>query len=108
MIKQINNLYTFLNYNNITPNQFEIVIARYNEDITPWLILKNYITIYNKGEPLLNIDNCKIINLPNVGSCDHTYLYHIVNNYYNLADINLFITGSIGTLHEKKRNQLLF
>jgi hypothetical protein len=35
-----------------------------------------------------------IFNLDNVGRCDHTYLYHIINNYNNLADITIFLPGS--------------
>jgi Protein of unknown function (DUF3431) len=40
--------------------------------------------------------------LPNVGRCDHTYLYHIITHYNTLADINLFIPGSINNI--EKRN----
>ena len=64
----------------------EIVIARYNEDLS-WLnkIDKNIkITIYNKGN---NNINFPFIQLPNIGRESHTYLYHIINNYDNLADI---------------------
>ena len=92
------NIYNFQN------NQFgnyEIVIARYNENIK-WL--KDYpfnefkIKCYNKGpEPPTNeciTPNCNIINLPNVGRESHTYLYHIINNYDNLAPVTIFIPGS--------------
>jgi len=85
--------------NKITKN-IEIVISRYNENLE-WLKYKPYnkfsVIIYNKGTnnnfykpPLLK----KIINLPNVGVCDHTYLYHIINNYNNLAEITIFLPGS--------------
>lgn len=60
----------------------EIVIARYNEDLH-WLNTIqdiDLITIYNKG-PLIdtsyiNHKNVVVHNIPNVGRCDHTYLYH--------------------------------
>ena len=32
--------------------------------------------------------------MENVGRCDHTYLYHIIHNYNNLADITIFLPGS--------------
>ena len=67
----------------------EIVVARYNEDLTwlnPYLSIA---TIYNKG--LEDIDNS--INIINVGRESHTYLYHIINNYENLADRTIFFQG---------------
>jgi len=30
------------------------------------------------------------IDIPNYGSCDYAFFYHIVNNYNNLADYNIF------------------
>lgn len=70
----------------------EIIIARYKEDL-------NYIsrfnddikiTIYNKNK---EENEDRYINLPNIGRESHTFLYHIVNNYDNLADINVFLQG---------------
>jgi hypothetical protein len=87
------------NENNENNNyKIEIVISRYNENLE-WLknsSFENYpITIYNKGinNNFYN-NNYNIINLKNVGRCDHTYFYHIINNYNNLADITLFLPGS--------------
>jgi hypothetical protein len=69
-----------------------LVCARYNEDLTWLLPLKNEsILIYNKGED--NIDNFpenKIIKLPNLGREGGTYLHHIIANYDNLSDYTLF------------------
>ena len=48
--------------------------------------------IYNKGDEF--ICPFKQIRLPNIGKNDHTYLYHIVNNYNNLAPITIFCAGS--------------
>jgi hypothetical protein len=76
----------------------EIVIARYNEDLS-WLkkIPKSIkITIYNKGvDNIENLEKLKynIIKLPNVGRESHTYLYHIINNYDKLADKTIFCQG---------------
>ncbi len=91
-----------------------IVIARYNEDLE-WLCddqIKNNITnanfktsiyIYNKGDNNVspkfmdcynNIVDLHIIQLPNVGRCDHTYLHHIIENYNNLPDVAVFLPAS--------------
>ncbi len=79
----------------------DLVIARYKEDLS-WL--KDYahlpfrkIYIYSKSkEPIQcpRSSGCKIIQLPNVGVCDHTYLYHITTQYNNLADYTIFLPGS--------------
>lgn len=78
----------------------EIVISRYNEDLN-WLKeepFNNYtnITIYNKGKnsDFFHKPGTKIINLENVGRCDHTYLYHVITQYDNLKDITIFLPGS--------------
>ena len=74
---------------------FEIVIARYNENID-WLKYINTnlydIFIYNKGNDNISIDNinCKIIKLDNTGRESHTYLYHIINNFDNLPEKIVF------------------
>ena len=85
----------------------QIVIARYNETLT-WLLefpfnQFTYI-VYNKGEnqDFEKKNVSKIIDLPNVGRCDHTYLYHIVTNYNNLAPITVFFPGSINSMIDKK------
>lgn len=70
----------------------ELVVARYNEDLS-WLKKipkKIKITIYNKGNE--NID-FPYIKLPNIGRESHTYLYHIIKNYNNLADKTIFSQG---------------
>lgn len=84
----------------------EIIVSRYNEDLA-WMneepFNKFYYIVYNKG---IN-DNfeknylLKTINLPNVGRCDHTYLYHIVNNFNNLAKVNVFLPGSLNNEYKK-------
>ena len=70
----------------------DIVVARYNEDIS-WLSNINTIynkVIYNKGENNLEYAS---IPLKNWGGDAHTYIHHIVNNYDNLADYTVFIQG---------------
>jgi hypothetical protein len=87
-------------------NNIRIIVSRYNEKLE-WLNEEPFnrfkYIIYNKG---INDDFEKknvinIINLPNIGRCDHTYLYHIVNNYNNLAIINVFFPGSLNNEYKK-------
>jgi hypothetical protein len=78
----------------------EIVVARYNEDLswTNEFPFNRYkYTVYNKGNNELFEKKhvTKVIPLENVGKCDHTYMYHIVKNYNHLAPITVFIPGSI-------------
>ena len=104
---------------------FEIVIARYNESLEwlqeypfndPTILQFAYFTIYNKGDndnfirPITKNSyrdqtQTRVIPLPNVGRCDHTYLYHIVTEYERngLANITLFLPGSLSMDVKKKR-----
>jgi len=78
----------------------EIVVSRYNEDLK-WTLNEpfcNYeYTVYNKGnnEDFERSKVKKVISLENVGKECHTYLYHILANYDNLAPITFFIPASI-------------
>ena len=86
-----------INYLDHEVQDFEVVVARYNEDLS-WIeteLPNEKVIIYNKGKDDLNLpSNCKIIKLPNIGREAHTYLYHIINNYNNLAERTLFLQGS--------------
>ena len=92
-------------------NNIEIVVSRYNENID-WMYTypfnKFKIICYNKGPELkkTNNKNITIIDIPNVGRCDHTYLYHITNSYDKLADITIFLPASC--LDERKENKTKF
>ena len=66
----------------------ELVVARYNEDLKWVEQYQNLATVYNKGEDIEGA-----ISLENIGREAHTYLYHIVNNYNNLADYTCFLQG---------------
>ena len=88
--------------------KIQCVIARYNEN-TDWFKEEpfNYFDMicYNKGPKLPEncfTENCKVINLDNVGRCDHTYLYHIIKNYNNLADVTIFLPASCMDSHKKE------
>ena len=89
-------------------SKIEIIISRFNEDLkwTTRGIFNNYrYIVYNKGDnddfEKTNVD--KIINLKNVGKCDHTYLYHIIKNYNDLADILVFLPGSLDLINKNIR-----
>lgn len=93
---------------NTLSKSVDIIIARYNEDLK-WTLdypfNKFRYIVYNKG----NNDNFikknikSVINLNNVGREGHTYLYHIVNNFNNLADINVFLPGSLEIKYKNKK-----
>jgi hypothetical protein len=85
----------------------DIIIARYNEDLK-WTLENPFnqykYIVYNKGdnENFEKKNVKKIIPLPNVGKCDHTYLNHIITNYNNLSNINIFFPGSVDMKHKRK------
>jgi len=83
----------------------DLVISRYKESLswlTPYLGQKfRKVIIYNKDEsgtsfkcPVFTQAACEVRNIPNVGVCDHTYLYHIINSWDALADVTIFLPGS--------------
>ena len=87
--------------------EIQCVVARYNED-TDWFQEEPFnhfdMICYNKGPRLPEhcfTNNCKVVELDNVGRCDHTYLYHIIKNYNNLAPITLFLPASCMDAHKK-------
>jgi hypothetical protein len=94
--------------------KIELVIARYNEDLN-WLkndpFNKYSAIVYNKGvnDDFYKTDSNKVIKLENVGRCDHTYLYHIIQNYDNLADVTIFLPGSADMSYkiERAKRQVL-
>lgn len=115
--------FAFLEFNKVK-NHFvvnktvDIVIARYEESLN-WLChprireiilnpsIETTFYIYNKGETQIESLECyensttiHVMKLLNVGRCDHTYLYHIMNRYNDLADVTIFIPASV-TLESK-------
>ena len=92
--------------------KIEIVIARFQENID-WL--NNYpfsqypVIVYNKGNNNgVKINNLKQIhNIKNIGRESHSYLYHIIRNYDNLADITIFLPGSADNTHKISRSTRL-
>jgi hypothetical protein len=79
----------------LTKKECELVIARYNEDLSwskPYAHLR---TVYNKGKDDLDGEYEPIVKLPNVGTEIHTMLEHIIRNYDNLANNTVFSQGNI-------------
>jgi len=92
----------------------DVVVARYNEPLD-WLnddpFNKYNVIVYNKSnnENFYKSDKIKeVINLPNVGREMHTYLYHIINNYDNLAETTVFLPGSSQLTHKMMKANKLF
>jgi len=97
------------------PIKVDLVVARYKEKLD-WV--RDYsqrdfhkIHLYNKGPQNITCDtiaaqkNCKVYDMSdkNVGVCDHTYLYHIIENWDNLADVTLFCPGSIYLPYKREK-----
>lgn len=77
---------------NVTKANFEMVVARYDEDIRWTENYAKFRTVYNKGSAAVDYD---FIPLPNKGHLADTILRHIINNYDKLADVTFFTHGSI-------------
>jgi len=84
------------------------VVSRYNESLD-WMLEHPFnqlkYIVYNKGS---NENFCKcnvvtVVNLPNIGRCDHTFLYYIVHNYHTLHPIVVFLPGSIDIAFKKEK-----
>lgn len=80
---------------------YQIVLCRcyekYPEDFDPeWV--GDHTIVYNKNE-YEDVEQftppCQVISLPNVGREAHAYLYHIVENYDNLAGVTVFAQAKI-------------
>lgn len=76
----------------------DCVISHCSEDMS-WLSgqcaeYKN-VYVYTKCKKKVDIqfDNVRIIELPNIGSCDYVYLHYIINNYDSLPEAVVFGKG---------------
>ena len=103
----------FDKFDNLEKKNIELVISRYNEDLE-WLNTEPFNKypniIYDKGVNDNFITNNKtknVVKLKNVGRCDETYLNHIIRNYDNLADITIFLPGSVNITTKKIKVKLL-
>jgi hypothetical protein len=94
-------------------NNIVIVVSRYNEKMD-WLKEEPFnrypVIIYNKGinDDFYKPDKLiKVVKVDNVGRCDHTFLYHIVQNYDNLNNITIFLNGSNNMENKLERSKTL-
>jgi hypothetical protein len=79
----------------------ELVLAICTENVQ-WIldVINDYdlVTVYNKcgkSFPFLeNIEKLKLINLPNIGSCDYAFLTFIIDRYDSLPDYVHFGKGN--------------
>jgi hypothetical protein len=74
----------------------QIVVARYNEDISWLQPVISHCLIYNKGTPLMPppiIHN--EIHIENKGRESETYLRYIIENYTSLPDVVIFTQANI-------------
>jgi len=91
----------------------ELVISRYNEDLA-WLnndpFNRYSVVLYNKGitdDFFIDHSKTRVVKLPNIGRESHTYLFHIVSNYDNLADLTVFFPGSVDSPNKYDRCLLI-
>ena len=83
----------------------ELVVAVCNEDVY-WV--DNYakyfklVTVYNKCGRILKFKspNVKVIETPNIGSCDYAYLSYIIDRYDTLPEFIEFTKGSLKPTRE--------
>ena len=58
--------------------------------------------LYLKGPDLTDREraelppNVTVVRLPNVGRCDHTFLYHVCARWTDLEDVTVFVSGDGG------------
>lgn len=68
---------------------FEVVVARFREDLSWTDGLAWPCTVYNKGPAMERTG----IRLENIGREAHTYLFHIATRYESLAEHTVFVQG---------------
>ena len=75
---------------------YEVVVAHYDEDLD-WLASQaHHCHIYHKGDEMKpRFQYQQWEKLPNVGREGHTFLHHIITNYNSLANVTVFVQGSL-------------
>ena len=96
LISTILGLYATWFMSDLHSGTIQYVVAHYNEDLTWLLPYASKAQVYHKGSSSsASTLFARWNKLPNVGREGHTYLYHIINNYNNLADVTFFLQGKI-------------
>jgi len=80
-------------FTNITKQQFEIVITRFNESLEWTRGFEHLCTVYNKGAPFHY--RGQVIDVPNYGVGCETILRHVRDRYWRLADVTLFCQATL-------------
>jgi hypothetical protein len=85
----------------------ELIISRFNEDVSWVKDTTIPTTVYNKG-PKIHIDHplVEVIDLKNVGRESHTFAYHYYHNYTDLADMVFLVQGKPHTSIEELWNRI--
>lgn len=65
-----------------------LVLARHNESIEWLSAIDAPVVIYNKGNEIASAH--PVVNLKNIGRESHTYLWHIIENYFRLTEWTIF------------------
>ena len=81
----------------VNKSQLELVVARYDEDISWSNVYARVRTVYDKGPDNTNRD---FVKLPNVGREQHSYLEHIVRHYDDLAPWTVLVSEA-HTVHAR-------
>jgi hypothetical protein len=81
-------------FKGLSRKHFEIVITRFNEDLSWTDGIEHLCTVYNKGEPFSK-GACKVLPVPNHGVGSETMLRHMVEEYHDLANVTLFCQGTL-------------
>lgn len=71
------------------PQEKEIVVAKYKEDVSWTTGLPYKVTVYDKSDAVTG----NAVKLPNVGREAATYAHHVATNYDRLADVTVFTQG---------------
>ena len=74
----------------VNKSQLELVVARFDEDISWSNVYARVRTVYDKST---GTTNANFETLPNVGREQHSYLEHIVRHYDDLAAWTVFMHG---------------
>jgi hypothetical protein len=77
------------------PKEVQIVLARYNECVDWAFAYEDIVIVYDKCDiPTRQIPNFKHYEkMENIGREGHTYLTHIIRNYYSLPERTFFLQG---------------
>jgi len=84
----------------------QIVVARYQEDITWLQPILHHCIIYNKGSELVPVDN--VVPMANRGRESDTYLRYILERYDDLPDVVVFTQADISDHNPTRRDPVSY